>query len=288
MKLLIVNADDFGLTKGVNRAIIDGHLGGIITSATMMVTARARDDAVARLADAPLLSVGCHLVLVDGKPAARPSFVRSLVDTTDSFPKTFSSFLLNLSSGRAKIAEIELELRAQIEEMLALGIEPSHLDSHKHTHAHPKIADIVLRLAEQYRIKCVRNPYESAFDNKVAGVLSARRLIAAAMLAFKSSFMNKIKRHNLFCPQHFHGFVVTGRLGPENILSVLEKVEQGVNELMCHPGFLDDELQDMPTKLRQSRERELAAVKSEQARLAVAKLGIKLTSFAALRSEKLI
>lgn len=288
MRLLIVNADDYGVSTGVNRAVIDAHLHGILTSATMMATGAAVADAVARLADAPRLDIGCHLLLMDGRPAARPELIRSLLDGSDRFPATLGAFLTNLLTGRAKASEVVVELRAQIDLLLGMGITPSHLDSHKHAHAHPMIADAVMRVAEEYKIGYIRSPFEDfTLSDALRGIagcgrgkLLRRYALARAMSFYRLFFRKRVGACRY--PEHFHGFVLTGYLCPENIASLLERVRPGVNELMCHPGLVDDELRGLATRLKESRERELAALKSAEARAAITRLGLELTSFSAL------
>lgn len=292
MKLLIVNADDYGFCTGVNCAVIDAHLHGILTSTTMMATGAAVADALARLAEAPRLDVGCHLLLVDGRPAARPDRIRSLLDNSDRFPATLGAFLTNLLT-RAKAVEVVTELRAQIELLLEMGIKLSHLDSHKHTHAHPMIADAVMRVAEEYKIGYIRSPFEDfPLRNTLSGMAGCSRLkllkrytLARAMSFYRRFFNQKLNSYRCCCPEHFHGFVATGYLCPENIASVLEQTRPGVNELMCHPGLLDDELRGLDTRLKESREIELAAIKSTEARTTITRLGIELTSFSALQKR---
>ncbi len=290
MRLLIVNADDYGVSTGVNRAVIDAHLHGILTSATMMATGAAVADAVARLADAPRLDIGCHLLLVDGRPAARPELIRSLLDGSDRFPATLGAFLTNVLTGRARASEVVVELRAQIDLLLGMGITPSHLDSHKHAHAHPMIADAVMRVAEEYKIRYIRSPFEGfTLSDALRGItgcsrskLLKRYALAHAMSLYAPLFRKRLGSYDCRYPEHFHGFVLTGCLCPENIANLLERVRPGVNELMCHPGLVDDELRGLATRLKESRERELAALKSAEARAAITRLGLELTSFSTL------
>src|SRR5690348_15210396 len=113
MKLLVVNADDYGMATGVNAGIVEGHQRGIITSATIMATGAALADGRARLKDAPGLGTGCHLVLLGDRPVSPVASVRSLVDGAGRFPATLSAFLLRMASGEVKYQEIVSEFRAQ-------------------------------------------------------------------------------------------------------------------------------------------------------------------------------
>src|SRR5438552_607117 len=113
MKYLIVNADDYGMAVGINAGIIEGYQKGIVTSTTVMATGSAIEDGLARLKDAPGLDTGCHLVLLGGKPAAKPEQVRSLLDGSGKFSPTLSAFILRMTSGEVKESEIVVEFRAQ-------------------------------------------------------------------------------------------------------------------------------------------------------------------------------
>jgi len=138
---LIINADDFGLTSGVNRAIKAAHDAGIVSSATLMASGRQLDHAVQVARDSPKLSVGCHVVLVDGTPISDPRDIPSLMDRTDAtrFRQSLSSFASSALAGRIDPAHVEAEATAQIRRLQAAGIKVSHLDTHKHSHVFPAV-----------------------------------------------------------------------------------------------------------------------------------------------------
>src|SRR5215469_5830931 len=146
MKQLILNADDFGLTRGVNEGIIKAHREGVLTSSTLMAGAAAFDHAVALAKQNPQLGIGCHLVLVGGKAVSQPGDIPSLAFHDGSLPDSLGTFVARLSSGMIRAKEIERELRAQVAKIRAAGIEPTHLDTHKHTHAHPVVMNAVARV----------------------------------------------------------------------------------------------------------------------------------------------
>ena len=145
MKHLILNADDFGMTLGVNQGIIRAHRDGILTSATLMANGLAYDDAVVQAKTVPELGVGCHLVLIGGKAVAPLKQVRSLADADGNLPQSLASFVARLSAGLIRTGAIEHEFRAQIEKIRSSGIAVTHLDTHKHTHAHPKGMEALAR-----------------------------------------------------------------------------------------------------------------------------------------------
>src|SRR5438067_13941566 len=133
MKSLIVNADDFGLTSGVNRAVIEGHCHGIITSATVMTNMPGFDEAARLAREHPSLGVGLHFNITQGQPLAPASQVRSLTNARGEFLKPRAIAWRSLA-GELRAAEIIIELRAQIERALAAGLRLTHIDSHQHAH----------------------------------------------------------------------------------------------------------------------------------------------------------
>jgi chitin disaccharide deacetylase len=292
LKQLIVNADDYGMAVGVNAGIIEGYQRGIVTSTTMMATGNALKDGLYRLRDVPGLDTGCHLVLLGGEPAAKPGQVRSLLDGSGRFPRTLGAFLMRMAGGQVKQQEILIEFRAQLDRLYDFGIKLSHFDSHKHSHAHPAVLDAVIRLAEEYKIRYIRNPFERYPMRKIGQSqkhgrlkLLKRYLLSRMLDYYRLVFQLRMRETGVLCPDHFHGFVMTGHLTPEAMQEVLNQVSEGVNELMCHPGRLEPDLINTTTRLKESRERELAALTSLQARQAISTQGIQLTSFQKLVEE---
>ena len=147
MKRLIINADDFGFTPDVNAGIVHAHRHGVLTSTTLMANGAAFDDAVRLSRETPSLDIGCHLVLVQGQSLA----------SGRALPETPSSLLGALANKRL---DIYAELRAQIERILAAGLQPTHLDSHKHTHIVPVIFRQAVRLAQEFGIPYIRLPLD--------------------------------------------------------------------------------------------------------------------------------
>ena len=161
MSRLIVNADDFGLTSGVNRAIVELHRAEVLTSATLMACAGATSEAVRLAIENPTLGVGCHVVLVDGQPVLPPSKIPSLVEKqTGCFLPRLTEFLGRLFTGRIRAAEIEAEAAAQIALLQGAGLRLTHIDTHKHTHMFPPVLGPVLSAARKAGIRAVRNPFE--------------------------------------------------------------------------------------------------------------------------------
>jgi len=284
MKELIVNADDFGFTRGVNEGIIRAHREGILTSATLMATAPAFDDAVERALANPKLGVGCHLVLTGGTAVAPRDEIPTLADRDGVLPRSLAALVLRLSFGKIRIAEIEKELRAQIEKIRRAGIRLTHLDTHKHTHAHPIVMGALGRVARELGITRVRKPVEDLRDSwsstRGAGSGSSKRLAEAAAVRSVGPLFDAIaKNYGLRSPDHFLGLAMTGRLSTPNLCRLIDTVAEGRTEIMTHPGVYDAELSETGSGLQQERQTELDALLSSEARKAIEARGIKLITY---------
>ena len=287
MKRLIVNADDFGYTQGVNAGIVRGFREGIITSTTIMANGAAFEDAARRARENPDLGVGCHLVLVGGRAVAEKPQVASLVDEDGNLPKTLGALMARIATGRVKSSDIVCELRAQIEKVLSSGIQPTHIDTHKHTHAFPRAMEAVVKVAEEFRIKRIRKPFED-----FGGLVRSRdghgwetwKQRATAIVSHVSAprFRRVARANGLVTPEHFWGIAATGRLNVAAILAMIEGMEEGTTELMCHPGHCDSELESLPTRLKRQREEELEALTAPTVREALKTKQVRLVNFSDL------
>jgi hopanoid biosynthesis associated protein HpnK len=292
MKKLIVNADDFGLTEGVNRAIIDSHKNGIITSTTLMANGVAFDSAAAASSAAPALGVGVHLNLTQGQPVCPASHVPSIVTSEGSFHPRPGILAWRILSRKITLIDIENELRSQIEKISSAGIRITHLDSHKHIHLFPPIFDVVVKLAREYGIDCMRCPIELA--SSALGPFQSRRqgwpraakqyLLGRAISTLAACQVKKLKRAGLCWPERFYGLSETGFLDGTILERILRSLPDGTNEMMCHPGYVDEALLGTRTRLRAQRETELQTLTSAGIRQLVGDQGIELISYARLTS----
>jgi hopanoid biosynthesis associated protein HpnK len=284
MKDLILNADDFGYTRGVNEGIIRAHRDGILTSATLMANGAAFDDAVERAKANPTLGIGCHLVLTGGFAVAPREEVPSLADPDGRLPKSLGNLVARVSSGRVRTEEIETELRAQIEKIRRAGIEPSHLDTHKHTHVHPRVMNALGRVAREFGITRVRNPVENLRDSwrtarSEGAALIPNMAAAAAVQAVAIQFQKLSREYGLHSPDSFLGLAVTGRLSGAALCRLLDTLPEGRTEIMLHPGVCDAELVRTGSRLQQQRQTEMEGLLSPEARRAVTERGIRLISY---------
>jgi predicted glycoside hydrolase/deacetylase ChbG (UPF0249 family) len=263
MKRLIINADDFGLAPGVNRAIVELQQAGALSSATLMANGPFFSPAVYMAFAQPALAVGCHVVLVDGSPCLRPAEVPSLVDPLDSssFRTTVGRFFADLLRGRIREEEIEAEAVAQIRRIQSSGLTVSHIDSHKHVHAFPRVLAPLLRAARQCGVYCVRNPFEPWWSLKAtrpAGTV--RRMQVHVMRTQGRAFSRLTKAHGMMTADGSMGLLATGILDEQVLRSLLKAMPPGTWELVCHPGYSDRALDEARTRLRASREVERSAL----------------------------
>jgi hopanoid biosynthesis associated protein HpnK len=284
MKSLILNADDFGMTRGVNQGIIRAHREGILTSTTLMANGPAFDEAVQLSAANPKLGVGCHLVLVGGKCIARREDVTSLADADGNLPESLPKFVARLSSGMIPAREIELELRAQIEKIRAAGITPTHLDTHKHTHAHPRVMEALGKVAKEFGINRVRKPVENLHDSWQTMQADEKgftmQIVAAgAVRAVAPRFRAIARKYGLLFPDHFLGLAVTGQMSAAALRRMVDTLGDGSTEIMLHPGICDADLVQSGTRLREQRETELDALLNPGVRSALDERGVRLISY---------
>lgn len=240
---LIVNADDFGFTPDVNRGIVASHRHGILTATTLMASGEAFEDAVRLARENPTLDVGCHLVLVQGK---------SLLPPYTRLPESIPALLRALALRQIRIYD---ELAAQVRKILAAGLQPTHLDTHKHTHTAPPVLAAVARIAKDFDIRWVRRPL-------LPGPLQR-------MLAPQGCKMT----------DHFAGFQMTGKFGPSELAQAIRNLPGGLTEFMCHPGYCGDDLLRAHTRLKESRAREMDALVAPETRAALDETGVELVNY---------
>jgi predicted glycoside hydrolase/deacetylase ChbG (UPF0249 family) len=264
---LILNADDFGLTRGINRAIAELHAAGALTSATLMANGPAFDDAVAVARANPRLGIGCHIVFVDGTPVSPPETIPTLLGKDrHNFRTSLSDFVRDLWFGRIDPAEIEHEALAQVQKLQRAGIDVTHLDTHKHTHVFPPVARELHRIARYTSIATMRNPFEPHFARHASRNTLSRRMQILALDRFQSRF-NKIAGTEVFTDGTL-GISATGTLNAEILRNTLASLpDSGTFELLCHPGYNDAELDRVTTRLRQHREIEYNALLTEISKL---------------------
>ena len=289
MLRLIVNADDFGLTSGVNRAIIEGNRSGIVTSATLMANAKASDAAIDLAMAQSSLKTGCHVVLIDGVPLT--GNLPTLTETPQRFRTSLKQFAMAAIRKQISADEVQREVEAQIRKIQSRGIALTHVDSHKHTHMFPHISRPLLRAARTCGIRAIRNPFEPVRCWPAGMVLSSPGLWprSAGVMAFQmfaAEFRRALKDEGMISTDGTVGIAVTGMLDQQKLLRIVEALPDGTWELVCHPGYSDSDLQAAGTRLTKSREIELSALTSAETKKSLSAHQIELISYADLFSSK--
>jgi len=286
MRRLIVNADDFGLTTGVNRGIVESHQNGIVTAATLMTCGSGFEQAASLAKDLPRLSVGCHVVLVDGTPVVDPARIPSLVTLSSSTSSTSSpprfrdslmNFAMAATAGRLNEDEIEAEITAQIRKLQSAGVAVSHLDSHKHTHMFPTVLRGMLRAARACGVRALRNPFEPLVFARLGGLKRSFQL--RMMSSFRRNFRKALDDAGVAAPDGCIGVAATGGLTEQTFCELIQKLPEGTWEFVSHPGHNDAELDQLKTRLRESREKELAILTAKASKEVLRREQVELISF---------
>jgi hopanoid biosynthesis associated protein HpnK len=287
VRRLIVNADDFGLTAGVNRAIVEAHTGGVVSSATLMANSGAFEDAVTAARSTKNLSVGCHVVLVDGTPVSPPGAVDTLLAIRSAEPENFysslSAFAARAMLGGFDRDQLVAEIAAQIRKIQAAGLQVTHLDTHKHAHLFPEILAALLRAARICGVRAIRNPFVP-IKAIGAGRFKGKRQLwkrygqVRLLNTFSGQFRQRMKRAGLVTPDGVVGVIETGtRDSPGSnsderssysylLRQTLASLPEGTWELVCHPGYNDADLRAINTRLLDSREEERRSLTSPELR----------------------
>lgn len=286
MRRLIINADDFGLTSGVNRAITEAGRRGAITSATVMANASQFQEAAGLAKTLPRLRTGCHVVLIDGEAVA--SGLPSLTDGAGRFRSSLKDFARAAAGKQLSEEEIQREAEAQIRKIQAEGIALTHVDSHKHTHMFPRVLRPVLRATRACGIRAVRNPFEPLRSWPVGAVVRAPGLWlrSAGVLTFglfAREFYKAVQEEEMLTTDGTVGIAATGKLDQKLLAAILKSLPEGTWELVCHPGYADDALKAAGTRLLESRQVELEALTSDETRKTLEACGIELISYADLK-----
>jgi hopanoid biosynthesis associated protein HpnK len=283
VRRLIINADDFGFTSGVNRAIIQANTEGVVTSSTLMANGRAFSEGVEFAKGLSKLSLGCHVVLIDGDPVLPPEKISSLTQS-GRFRDGLKGFAARALTGRLDSAQIAAEATAQIRKIQAAGLTVSHFDTHKHTHLFPQVWRPLLRAAADCGVRAVRNPFGPRFPLRSTQLLArpnlwTRYAEVRILRTFAAKFREAVQREGFVTPDGTLGIEVTGTLDESLFTAIATSIPDGTWEFVCHPGYNDSELQSAKTRLRESREIELRVLTLPAAREILEQQGVQLISY---------
>jgi len=290
---LIVNADDLGWTEGVNHGIAEAFRNGIVTSTSLLANGAAFAGGVKIARGAPGLGVGVHLNLSDGAPLAERETVTSLLNDNGEFAGGAESLLLRRARRELLLDEVEREWDAQIQKVRDAGMEPTHLDGHRHVHMLPGLFEIALRLAKRHGIGAIRVSLEdsnlraalASGSRRNAGVVMKQGVQARGLKLLARDAREQAARAGLATADYFCGIARTGELTRAGLGRLLTVLPEGTTELMCHPGYVDAALKKTATRLQESRQAELEILTDEGIRKLVASQGIRLIDYAFVAQE---
>lgn len=276
-RFIVINGDDFGFSSSVNHAIVEAHDRGILTSASLMVTGEAFDEAVALAKARPTLAVGLHLVLTCGQSVLPPDQIPHLVDSAGCFPNRAILAGLRYQFSRAAQRELPREIRAQLEKFRTTGFSLSHVDGHLHLHAYPIVLRHLVKLADEFQIRVIRLPYEElrmnlALDRSRWFDKLIRSVIFTALRRYGERLL---RLHEIQFVDRVYGLLQTSRVTEDYLLSLIPRIQSEWVEVYLHP---EKAVSEKPTS--QSRgEAELNALLSDQVRLLLSHTGFTLTTF---------
>jgi predicted glycoside hydrolase/deacetylase ChbG (UPF0249 family) len=246
-----------------------------------MACSQAFDDAVA-IAAADGLNVGCHVMLVDGTPLLPADQLRTLTNDGEFISSATEFARVALIGGVAE-GEVHAEATAQFKKLRASGVEITHFDTHKHAHMFPVVSRPLLTAAKEMGIHAVRNPFEPFSIHWITSPgLWVRGAQTASLLHFRSEFAQAVAEAGLKTTDGTLGIAVTGRLDSTWLRRIVQGLPDGSWELVCHPGYIDEELANANTRLQDSRETERQALTSAEFRRLLKEEKIDLISYADL------
>ncbi len=277
-RAVIFNADDFGLTEGVNAGIIGAYRHGLVRSTSLMVTTPGFDDAVALSRAHPGLDLGVHLALTGVWPLLPPAQIPSLVGRDGRFPP-LAAWLRRLACGQLRPAEVAAELRAQLLRACTTGLPFTHLEGHHHVHLFGPVAAIVGELAREFGIPVVRRVRSRRGASDGAGPAPGATspkglLLAGADLRWGGAAFAGLPRTDAF-----RGVVFPADLA--GWARLVRSCPPGTTEIMCHPGLYDPAVGALDGYIAE-REQELRWLCDARVRALFVGAGIAITSFGAL------
>ncbi|CAH2031928.1 hopanoid biosynthesis-associated protein HpnK [Trichlorobacter ammonificans] len=284
MRRLVVNADDFGLSSGVNRAVETAWREGILTQASLMAGGGAFDEAVEIARRNPDLQVGLHLTLVQGRPVLPPEQIPGLLGADGCFPDNPVAVGMRLFFDCSIRKQLRAEIEAQILKIKETGLPLSHIDGHLNIQMHPTVFALLQELMPLHGITSFRITRERLLRNlahdrsRVAGK-AVERLVFGAL---SSNAQPNLQRLNIVCAAEVKGLLNSGRMTESYLLAILEQLNPGLTEIYFHPGCLPDE--EISRRMPEYRhEDELRALVSPRVRQRLRELDITLCNY---RSEE--
>lgn len=276
-RAVVITADDFGFSGEVNAAVMSTFNRGVLTAASLMVTGRARDEAASIARGHPALDVGLHLVFCRGSSVLDPSRLAGVVDSRGRFRQQPTLAGLRYFFDRRLRNCLRDELRAQIETHLQLVGYLHHIDGHLNFHVHPVIADLLIELACEYRIACIRLPREPVMTTlRLASDHAARKIIESIIFRTLSQrTLRMMKARGLRTSDWLFGLHQTGHMTEAYIIGLLARLPIGTTEIYFHPAESSDRSEVSAAALEEAH-----ILKSSRVREALISAGVHLTNFA--------
>ncbi len=237
MPSLITTADDFGLSAGVNHAVSEAATNGILTTASLMVSAPETADAVARARNLPALAVGLHLVAIEGTPTLPPETIPDLVDAHGRFPSDQLRLGVDYFFRPHIRRQLAAEIRAQFEAFRATGLALDHANAHKHMHLHPTVGSLLIGIGREYGLRALRIPAETPFP----GGPAAR--FGDTLLRHWTRLLRRQARHaGLLCNDQIIGLGWSGHMTSQRVVAALARLQPGLTEMYFHPATQRDDV----------------------------------------------
>ena len=261
---LIINADDVGMTSGINRAVSECANAGMLRSATLIANGDAFEDAVKTFKEREGFGIGIHFVLTGFKPLLPAEKLSGLIGPDGFLPSGPGELLKKTARGRIVRDAIRRELFAQAERVFDSGITPTHFDSHKHVHIIPAVLDVIIEIAKRFSVKWMREPFEAqgawAFLPDLEKGQRAKFMkqfaISCASNVARPIFRSRIRQAGIQTPAGLYGISPTGFINEKMIRRLCRMLRPGLSELMTHPGIVDKDLIGRKSRLLYSRARE--------------------------------
>ncbi len=300
VKKVIINADDFGISKAVNRGIVEAFKKGVLTSVSFMSNMSAFEDAVCHIKNNDNLGVGIHLNINLGRPLLAPEKVKTLINRNGLFLTNNYQFIKKLYLRQFDLLEVENEFRSQIERVRDENIKLDHIDSHRHVHMFPQFFKLITKLAKEYDIPVVRFSCEklrfcSSNDYYYLGQYNWKYIRQyfydinkLLLLKILAGFDKEIlKKSRLKRPDNFFGAFLMGRMRFEQYAKIFNLIGDGYTEIACHPGYIDDEIVATNDTLIEGREEELRTLLDPRLKQAILENNISLVTFAEISKDLL-
>lgn len=283
---LIINGDDFGLSRAVNRAIIEAHRRGVLTSASLMVNEDAAHDAVFKARETPTLAVGLHLSLVRGKAGLPATEIGSIIDSQGNFSSSPTlAGLRYFFSARARRA-LRKEMRSQFERFASTGLRFSHVDGHNHLHMHPVVFAELISLCEEFGVRRIR---VVDGDSQIHAAILGRRGLDERVISWTFNFLSrachrKLAGRGFVVPRAVHGLFHTGRMDEDYLLQLLQRLPRdGASEIYLHPLSADDS--ETERLDNSGGVKELAALLSARVRSEIEAHGFRLATYDTIKGN---